>query len=222
MCITTIIRRAKLLTLQNEKLWRNLSTAAMFSGFDGRFQQQGFNPHFSSSFNHHPGKESSLFRMERTESGSEIEQLESPGAWIKMGLKKKITLKHLEKGTAIPKIEEPKIEPPKPRIKEEEDPEVLRKRRERNKVAATKCRKRKRERIEKLEKKTSKLEQIRRQKEQERAKLIAEMQQLTTCLRNHCCKFTSTTSGADQSLLALQDPALLNSFRQMYGNFSEC
>lgn len=52
--------------------------------------------------------------MERTESGSEIEQLESPGAWIKMGLKKKITLKHLEKGTAIPKIEEPKIEPPKP------------------------------------------------------------------------------------------------------------
>jgi len=38
--------------MQNEHLWRNLSTRTMSADFDGGYQQQNFNQEFSASFNH--------------------------------------------------------------------------------------------------------------------------------------------------------------------------
>lgn len=38
--------------MQNEHLWRNLSTGAMSAEFDGGYQQQDFNQQLSTSFNH--------------------------------------------------------------------------------------------------------------------------------------------------------------------------
>ena len=38
--------------MQNEHLWRNLSTRTMSAEFDGGYQQQNFNQEFSASFNH--------------------------------------------------------------------------------------------------------------------------------------------------------------------------
>lgn len=179
----------------------------MFSACDGRLQQPSLNPLLSSSFNHGPGKESSFYTG-MIERRQEMDAFESPCAMIKEGLKRKITQKHLENGTTLPKIEEKKRQPAPPRMKEE-DPEVIKKRRERNKIAATKCRKRKRERIEILEKKTNKLEETRRKKLEEKEELLAELHELSTSLNNHWCK-----------LVPSQNAALLNSLRQKYGNFN--
>lgn len=106
---------------------------------------------------------------------------------VKMELKERIKLKFLEKGTEVPNTSElRRTEPPKPRIKEE-DPEVIKKRRERNKIAAMKCRKLKRERIEKLEKKTNKLVESNRKMQQEKENLRKEFQRLSSYLRHHTC-----------------------------------
>ncbi|KAJ7381203.1 hypothetical protein OS493_004804 [Desmophyllum pertusum] len=144
-----------------------------------------------------------FFGNEAAEYSSEEHQPET--TQVKMGLQKMIKLKYLEKGTDIPAIQETKIAPTKPKIKKE-NPDVIKLRRERNKHAAMKCRKRKRERIEKLEKKTNKLEEIRRKKQQEKAKLKEELRNLTSSLRNHCCKLNSksTTAAADTWTIGLQ------------------
>lgn len=203
--------------MQNENVWQNLN-AAMFSACDGRFQQRCFNPLMSAAFSHDSGKESSFLTGLITKDRSlEMDGCDGAGDLIKEGLKRKITQKHLENGTAIPKIEAKKKEPATPRSKEE-DPEVIKKRRERNKIAATKCRKRKRERIEKLEKKTKNLEETKRKKLQERALLLAELRRLSTALKNHSCKLAPLTSVGDcgrthQSMSSLLNVALFNSLQ---------
>lgn len=122
---------------------------------------------------------------ETTEGNGEIDQSET--TQVKMELKERIKSKFREKGTEIPKIEEmTRTELPKPRIKEE-DPEVIKKRRERNKIAAMKCRRLKRERIEKLEKRTNKLEESNRKMQIEKELLRKEYQRLSTFLRHHSC-----------------------------------
>lgn len=48
------------------------------------------------------------------ERRQEMDAFESPCAMIKEGLKRKITQKHLENGTTLPKIEEKKRQPAPP------------------------------------------------------------------------------------------------------------
>lgn len=160
----------------------------MSAEFDGGYQQQNFNQQFSASFNHDlfSSNSSLLFSTtETTEGNGEIDQPES--TQVKMELKEKIKLKCLERGTEMPTIEEmTRTELPKPRIKEE-DPEVIKKRRERNKIAAMKCRRLKRERIEKLEKRTNKLQESNRKMQLEKENLRREYLLLSTFLRNHSC-----------------------------------
>jgi len=170
----------------------------MSADFDGGYQQQNFNQEFSASFNHDlfSSNSSLLFsNTETTEGNGEIDQPET--TQVKMELKERIKLKFLERGTEIPKIEEmTRTEPPKPRIKEE-DPEVIKKRRERNKIAAMKCRRLKRERIEKLEKRTNKLEESNRKMQQEKEYLKKEFQRLSSYLRHHSCARNPTGSYGD-------------------------
>lgn len=160
----------------------------MSAEFDGGYQQQNFNQQFSASFNHDlfSSNSSLLFTTtETTEGNGENDQPES--TQVKMELKEKIKLKCLERGTEMPTIEEmTRTELPKPRIKEE-DPEVIKKRRERNKIAAMKCRRLKRERIEKLEKRTNKLQESNRKMQLEKENLRREYLLLSTFLRNHSC-----------------------------------
>lgn len=73
--------------------------------------------------------------------------------------------------------------------------------------------------------KTNKLEETRRKKLEEKEELLAELHELSTSLNNHWCKLAPSTSVADsrhtdQSIRLSQKAALLNSFRQKYGNFN--
>ncbi|KAL9979368.1 hypothetical protein ACROYT_G017022 [Oculina patagonica] len=199
----------------------------MSTDFDRAYQHQSFNLQFPASFNHDPvSSNRALFfnNTEITEGNSEIDQ-PAETTQVKMELKERIKLKYLEKGTEIPKIEElTRIEPPKPKIKEE-DPEVIMKRRERNKIAATKCRKLKRERIEKLEKRTNKLVESKRKLQHEKDQLNEELRRLTLWLRNHYCKRKPTTSAdnwsADMTLWGHPDPEVFNAVKQMFMNVEQ-
>jgi len=205
--------------MEREHLWQNINTTAMADvNFDPSFQQQGFNPQFLPSLdNPILSNELSLsYSSLPTQFGADHGgQPEAPD--VKLGLKAMITTKYKENGTDIPRVELKGPEPPKPKVKEE-NPEVLKKRRERNKIAATKCRRRKRERIEKLEKRINEIRAKMRLLQEEKAQLQKEYQSLRDCLINHTCKLpqvlvpTSTDCTTDSKFLTL--------YTQTFGNFN--
>lgn len=117
-------------------------------------------------------------------------------------VKEKIQAKLREKGTcfSVPKRKQP--EPHKPTPKQE-DPATIKKRRERNKIAAMKCRRRKRERILKLQKRRNEVLTQKRRLEEEKRNLQEECNRLLAVLHKHQCKIapnyhsTPPTTGSD-------------------------
>lgn len=162
--------------IDQQHLWpTTLTSSTMAANFNGAFQRQGFNQQFlwpPVGYSH----EAALLGIEPT---AQVESTQ-----VKIELKEKIKTKY--NGTELPQIEIKEPEPPKKKVKE--DPEVVKKRRERNKIAATKCRKRKRERIEKLQQKTNKIRAEKRMLEEEKKQLQTELANLKLLFANHKCK----------------------------------
>lgn len=204
--------------MQSEHLWQKFNDSAMAGlNFEGAYQRPGFNPPFLSGFE--LGQENSMFSLhanEPTDVGNQPETVH-----VKKELQEKIKAKHKENGTELPRTEMKEPDPPKPKLKDE-DPETIKKRRERNKIAAMKCRKRKRERIMKLEKRANEIRAQIRLAQAEKNELHEECERLTTILNSHrCCKKQSTSHlqpipSATTTCLS-PDPMLLSLLTQTLG-----
>lgn len=111
----------------------------------------------------------------------------------KVTVKEKIQARLREKGAhfSVPKRKQP--EPHKPTPKQE-DPATIKKRRERNKIAAMKCRRRKRERIMKLQKRRNEVLTQKRRLEEEKRNLQEECHRLKAVLQTHQCKIAPPTT----------------------------
>lgn len=165
----------------------------------------------------------SIYNYEATAIGfGEIGQPVKNDPCVKVELIKKIKKKCEENGNELPIIERKQPEPPKPRVKQE-DPATIKKRRERNKIAAMKCRKRKRERIMKLKKKTNECLAQKTRLEMEKRELQKECKKLTDTLLAHQCKLRksasnpqTTTSTADSKFLSLLAQSMPNIYNEMW------
>ncbi|KXJ12177.1 cyclic AMP-dependent transcription factor ATF-3 [Exaiptasia diaphana] len=101
---------------------------------------------------------------------------------VKPKLKKAIEEKKLAKGEEIPTIEYK--DPPPPQPKPPEKPEDLKRKREKNKIAATKCRQKKKARRDSLLQKIEKWEQLNNEKKREVQELRKEKKSLEDYIKN--------------------------------------
>lgn len=112
----------------------------------------------------------------------------------------KLTIKQRREALGLGDIE-PEYKSPGPDHLTKEDEEKRRRRRERNKIAASKCRNRKKERTVRLCEESEGLQRGNAELRRELQRLRLEVQHLTSILRLHVCIATPAVSASTEAFL---------------------
>ncbi|XP_037271867.1 uncharacterized protein LOC119163898 [Rhipicephalus microplus] len=112
----------------------------------------------------------------------------------------KLTIKQRREALGLGDIE-PEYKEPGPDHLTKEDEEKRRRRRERNKIAASKCRNRKKERTVRLCEESEGLQRGNAELRRELQRLRLEVQHLTSLLRLHVCIATPAVSASTEAFL---------------------
>ncbi|XP_031550477.1 jun dimerization protein 2-like [Actinia tenebrosa] len=137
-------------------------------------------------------------------------QQETAPKAVKTELKKVIQVRKIANGEEMPEIEWKK--PPTPQPRPPEKPEDIQLRRQKNKIAAKKCREKKRIVREEYKKKIKKQEEIQSRLTKEVEKLRQEFWELKNNLQNHLHHCTLNTASTMNTLTSLQQLAQQTDF----------